>query len=86
MKTSVKMDVDSVDNVDSRRPRLTVDQLENFSLVDVDNENLSLVDVNQYYKNPKQVFIAKVPQKVKILKKKNLYFQIHCQPRKVQSG
>ena len=44
MKTSVKMDVDSVDG---RRPRSTVDQLENLSLVDVDHENLSLVDVDQ---------------------------------------
>ena len=44
MKTSVKTDVDSVE---SRRPRSTVDHLENFSLVDFDNENLSLVDVDQ---------------------------------------
>ena len=41
------MDVDSVDNVKGRHPRLTVDQLENLSLVDVDHENLSLVDVGQ---------------------------------------
>ena len=43
MKTSVKMDVYSVDG---RRPGSTINQLENLSLVDVDNENLSLVDVD----------------------------------------
>ena len=48
MKTSVKMDIDSVDSVDGRRPRSTVvNQLENLSLVDIDHENHSLVDVDQ---------------------------------------
>ena len=37
MKTSVKTDVDSIDSVDGRRPRSTVDQFENLSLVDVDH-------------------------------------------------
>ena len=38
MKTSVKKDVDSMDSVDSRRPRSTsVDSIENLSLVDVEN-------------------------------------------------
>ena len=38
MKSAVKMDVDRVS---------TVDQVENCSLVDIDQENCSLVDVNR---------------------------------------
>ena len=40
---NVKMDVDSVDSVDGRRPMSTIKT----SVVDVDQENVRMVDVDQ---------------------------------------